>query len=301
MEGAALREVRVSKINEIAKITRLKAIQSCRRMAGETQPQLMRANDGNLYVVKFQNNPQGVKILANELLGALLAMMLDLPIAPVAVIEVSETMVSLSECMSIRIVHSDVPCQPGLCFGAQFRLDGRFWPPDLITPEAMVNAADFAGMLVFDKWTGNADGRQVALVPTDDHSGYRAIMIDQGLCFYGDAWTFHDASLQGVAHFPRIYEQVRSLDDFEPWLTRLEEGISLEMLRYAADAIPPEWYRYREDALNELIRHLNHRRKLVRTMVRETLEVVRDYFRNVPVADMAVARLRSVRSVAKGT
>jgi hypothetical protein len=46
-----------------------RAVEQIRRMRGGAQSHLMRCDDGGYYVVKFQNNPQGVRILANELLG----------------------------------------------------------------------------------------------------------------------------------------------------------------------------------------------------------------------------------------
>ena len=42
-------------------------------MRGGAQSHLMLASDGNLYVVKFSNNPQHVRVLANELLATRLA------------------------------------------------------------------------------------------------------------------------------------------------------------------------------------------------------------------------------------
>ena len=45
------------------------AVEEIRRMRGGAQAHLMRCADDNYYVVKFQNNPQGRRILANELLG----------------------------------------------------------------------------------------------------------------------------------------------------------------------------------------------------------------------------------------
>jgi len=38
----------------------------------------MRCDDGHYYVVKFQNNPQGARILANEMLAGRLALALGL-------------------------------------------------------------------------------------------------------------------------------------------------------------------------------------------------------------------------------
>ena len=40
----------------------------------------MRADDGHFYVVKFQNNPQHLRVLANELLATRLAESVGLPV-----------------------------------------------------------------------------------------------------------------------------------------------------------------------------------------------------------------------------
>ena len=41
------------------------ALEHIRRMRGGAQAHLMRCSDSFYYVVKFQNNPQHVRILAN--------------------------------------------------------------------------------------------------------------------------------------------------------------------------------------------------------------------------------------------
>ncbi|MBI2956923.1 MAG: phosphatidylinositol kinase, partial [Acidobacteria bacterium] len=47
-----------------------RALEHVRRMRGGAQAHLLRCADAAYYVTKFQNNPQHVRILANELLGA---------------------------------------------------------------------------------------------------------------------------------------------------------------------------------------------------------------------------------------
>ncbi len=49
------------------------AVQQIRRMRGGAQGQLMLGADGHVYVVKFQNNPQHTRVLANELMASRLA------------------------------------------------------------------------------------------------------------------------------------------------------------------------------------------------------------------------------------
>ena len=52
----------------------LYAVQHIRRMRGGSQAHLMRASDGAYYVTKFQNSPQGVRILANEMFATSLGL-----------------------------------------------------------------------------------------------------------------------------------------------------------------------------------------------------------------------------------
>ncbi len=55
------------------------------------------------YVVKFQNNPQGVRILANELLGTRLAARLGLPAAGAAVVEVREELIENTDELEMQL------------------------------------------------------------------------------------------------------------------------------------------------------------------------------------------------------
>ena len=58
----------------------VEAVQHVRRMRGGAQSHLMRCSDGNFYVVKFRNNPQHLRVLANEMLAARLAEHVGLPV-----------------------------------------------------------------------------------------------------------------------------------------------------------------------------------------------------------------------------
>ena len=64
------------------------AVQQIRRMRGGAQGQLMLGADGYIYVVKFQNNPQHVRVLANELLAARLAAAAGLTVPQTELVEV---------------------------------------------------------------------------------------------------------------------------------------------------------------------------------------------------------------------
>jgi len=142
----------------------LRALEQIRRMRGGAQSHLMRCSDENYYVIKFQNNPQHGRILVNEMLGTRLAARMGLPTTPVAVVEVSEELIRLTPELCVELPRSRVPCQAGLQFGSRFPGDPRrlalydFLPDEQLREVA--NLHDFAGMLVFDKWTCNTNGRQ---------------------------------------------------------------------------------------------------------------------------------------------
>jgi len=62
-------------------------------MRGGAQAHLMRADDGHFYVVKFQNNPQHLRVLANELLATRLAESVGLPVPVTDIVEVREWLI----------------------------------------------------------------------------------------------------------------------------------------------------------------------------------------------------------------
>ena len=64
------------------------AVQQIRRMRGGAQGQLMLGADGSIYVVKFQNNPQHMRVLANEFLAARLALAVGLTVPEIELVEV---------------------------------------------------------------------------------------------------------------------------------------------------------------------------------------------------------------------
>lgn len=99
------------------------AVEQILRMRGGAQAHLMRCSDGSRYVVKFVNNPQGAKILANEALCALIAQQLQLPTPPFAIVQVPEDLILRTSALVMQLGRGRVPCRPGPCFGSLFAGD----------------------------------------------------------------------------------------------------------------------------------------------------------------------------------
>ncbi len=262
----------------------LRAVEHIRRMRGGAQSHLMRCSDGFHYVVKFQNNPQHLRVLANELLGSALAARLGLPTAPFAVVDVSLELISLTEELVVQIGMSRVPCRAGLQFGSRYPGDPAAMPVFDYLPDQQLadveNLDDFLGMLMFDKWTCNTNGRQAIYFREAGRSRYQAMMIDQGFCFNAGEWNFPDAPLRGLYSRHRVYESVQGIASFAPWLDRLSGRITPDVLDEAAKQIPPGWYEFELDALYALLERLDRRRNRVCEQIEAAWKSSRQPFAN---------------------
>ena len=91
------------------------AVQAIRRMRGGAQSQLMLGADGLLWVVKFRNNPQHVRVLANEFIVTRLAQAIGLSVPRCDLVEVSSWLIDHSPEMVIDHGRGEQePCAAGL-------------------------------------------------------------------------------------------------------------------------------------------------------------------------------------------
>jgi hypothetical protein len=259
------------------------AVEHIRRMRGGAQSHLMRCDDGGYYVVKFQNNPQHVRILANEMLATRLAGRLGLPVPQTEVVEVRRELIELTSDLVMQLGMGRTPCRAGKQFGSRYPGDpARLTVYDFLPDEQLreaENLGDFAGILVFDKWTCNTNGRQAVFFMEPGRSRYQALMIDQGFCFNAGEWTFPDAPLRGLYPRQRVYEGVTGIDSFEPWLRRVER-LGKETLGEIADEIPPQWYDDDYEKLSTLLERLAERRSRIPELILSARDSGRQPFPN---------------------
>jgi hypothetical protein len=273
----------------------------------------MRCDDGGYYVVKFQNNPQHLRILANEMLATRLAARLGLCVPQVETVEVRPELIAYTADLVMQMGIGRKPCSAGKQFGSQFPGDpAQMTVHDFLPDEqlfAVRNLSDFLGIFVFDKWTCNTNGRQAIFFREPEDVGVRggsqmadpavtavaggalsaasnvavpyvAMMIDHGFCFNAGEWDFPDAPLRGLYPRHRVYQSVGGMDAFEPWLERLENRFTEAVLGEEAEHIPPEWYQDDWDALARLLERLYARRKRVRELILSARNSNRDPFPN---------------------
>jgi len=246
------------------------AVQHVRRMRGGAQAHLMRARDGHFYVVKFQNNPQHLRVLANEWLATRLAERVGLPVPVTELIDVTPWLIENTPELRIELGGSSVPCLAGVQFGARYACDPTEGQIFDYLPESMMmrvrNLRDFAGMLALDKWLGNANGRQAVFWKKGREKKYTATFIDQGYCFNAGEWNFPDSALRGVYARNCVYQDVMGWESFEPWLSRIER-FDPEIIRETAEEIPPAWIANDWLALENLVTAIVERRTRVRELI----------------------------------
>ena len=249
----------------------ISAVQHVRRLRGGSQSQLLRASDGLYYVTKFQNNPQHVRVLTNEMLATRLGELLKLPVPRVSPIEVCGWLIEHTHELRIDMAGLQTPFKPGVHLGSAYVVDpmeGRLFdylPESLL--QQVTNIEDFARVIVLDKWTCNADGRQAVFSRQAKRRGtYKATFIDQGYCFNAGEWNFPDYPLRGVYGRNCVYNHVTGWDAFEPALTRAEEMDVDQIWRIAAE-IPAEWYEFDTAGLNRLVEELYSRSAVIRALI----------------------------------
>ncbi len=258
---------------ELGHLPTVRAVEFVQRMRGASQPHLLRCENDENYVVKFQNNPQHVRILANELLAGRLAKLIGLPTPDLAIVDVPVELVEKSPTLRFNFGNRSELCASGRQFGSQF--PGRtsrtlvvdFLPDSLL--RRIPNLAEvFLGAYVFDKWTCNCDGRQLIFYRSvdDDSPAYSVLLIDHGFCFNDGEWNFPDSPIRSL--YPRrlVYESVRGLQSFEPYLSKIE-NLEDSALRACAREIPAEWCGDDPRKVHRLMERLYERRRRLRQAI----------------------------------
>jgi hypothetical protein len=260
----------VTSVRNVPKATRVCAVKHIRRLRGGSQAHLLAGSDGSCWVTKFSNNPQTIRVLANELLAGRLGLALGLPMATVEIIDVPGSLVEQTPCLSIDLGASSLACSSGRQLGSRYVCDPAegsvfdYLPDPLF--QKVANLADFSRVLVLDKWTGNADGRQVVFSKRPRSRYYRATFVDQGYCFNAGEWNFPDSPLRGVYSRNDVYAAVTGWEAFEPVLTRAEE-MDIDVIARSAAEIPEEWYDHDRDGLSRIVDDLFRRRSRIRDLI----------------------------------
>jgi hypothetical protein len=253
-----------------------------RKMRGGSQSHLVEGDDGSYYVVKFLNNPQHRRVLVNELISSVFLRYLQISCPETAMIAIGPEFLKDNPQVSLDLGTQSILAETGRHFGSKFpgdpaKLAVYDFLPDILL-QKVNNVSDFLACLVFDKWVGNADARQSIFFRArlrdwtgaeSTHPlklGFVALMIDHGFAFNGPHWDFPDSPIQGLYARKIVYENVQSLDDFQPWLDQTVL-FPEEVIDQAYKQAPPEWLQDDENAFEQLLDKLLRRRKLLPDLI----------------------------------
>ena len=256
-----------------------------RKMRGGAQAHLLECSDGHFYVVKFLNNPQHRRILVNEWIASAFLDYLQISTPPAAMVNLPAEFLASNAEIHIQLGSRHVPVEPGWHFGSRYpgnpaKVMVYDFVPDLLL-DKVANLDEFSAILAFDKWIGNADSRQAIFFrarieqwsPSGSGArgrpGFAASMMDHGYIFNGPHWSFVDSPLQGLYFRSAVYRQIRSLDDFEPWLSRIAH-FPEDVVDRARKQIPAEWLAGEEDELDQLLEKLMRRRTRVTDLLADS-------------------------------
>ena len=275
------------------------ARQHIKRMRGGANAHLVLADDDRYYVVKFRNNPQHQRILVNELVCSVMLRYLRLPAPGWEIVQVPKQLIDETPELTMEVGRGKLRCEPGLHFGSQYPGDPArravydYVPLSIL--RLVLNADTFCGMVAFDKWVSNADGRQAIFfrdrakhwLRVGDPLGgisprslvYVVNMIDHGFGFNAQNWEFSDSPEIGLYSRPEVYSGVSGYDSFEPWLDLIRH-FPVEVLDDAYRKTPPEWHGGDWDGMESLLERLYRRRVRVPELVRAAKKASRDPFPN---------------------
>ena len=252
-------------------------------MRGSAQAHLMEADDGHEYVVKFLNNPQGHRILPNELIASQLMKAMALSTPEIAIITLPD--LPLAGDAQILIAHNgrNQPPAAGAHFGSR-----RPGPLDVCAvydflPDAMLqdvfNREEFLGALVFDKWLSNADSRQAIFYRAritgsggecDGLAHWVTQFIDNGLQFQGEDWCFRDSPVQGLYSRTIVYAGASALHQFDCWFEALF-ALKRDLIQDIIQSLPAGWVVGERCQLAKTMKVLFSRREGIPGRIAESL------------------------------
>lgn len=221
-----------------------------------SHPHLIRASDGNDYVVKFAENSTFSSIVAEYVCGKL-ATKFGLSVLEPAIIMLDADFIGSSVSLSERQIRA------GLHLGTK-RISQTFDLSDEmaqnIQPKNIVNINQVPDMISFDIFVNNKDrnhGNSI-LAPTTDKK-FKYVLLDHGECFGGSSWSRDVAERMKYepSKIPWNTSLITGLDQFRAPVQRMTR-ISREDIREIVYSMPSEWM-WDDTSIQSLILALNDR------------------------------------------
>jgi len=235
---------------------------------GVTSPQLFRADDDQIYIVKLQNNRMGTKVLVNEYLACWFGQQMNLCFPASGLIQISEQVLKKNRRLGGAVISSSVH------FASQYIPSNSY-----VTRQHLrkaVNKQAMAGVMLFDHLFHNVDrakNRKNLLICNKDAT-YILYAIDNSHLFIRGRWTVSSLAhlvdrmtVNRVRVYGWLLRNFLIPEDFTPYVTAVKE-ITNESLHGLVASIPEEWLPNRDER-NALLQYMVVRCEMVDSIVQK--------------------------------
>ena len=245
---------------------------SVRQLRGHSLPILVKADGGQLYVLKKIGNPQGTRSLWNEWFVHNLLKRFEIAVPGIDFLHLTEEWNRTSKAPSAGSacethLGSKLPENP------EIRALYDFLPTKFL--KTLENRDHFVRMLVLDYWLGQSDHRQAVFVRTagDSEARFRAWFIDHGRCFSGSEWKLNRSG--NLLYYNRnVYPRERMRDLVNEIVSEID-CFTLEDLHKAALGAPPAWFNTSDEReIARLFESLIQRKRTLRSELEPVLQQV---------------------------
>jgi hypothetical protein len=208
---------------------------------GATAPQVFRANDDQVYIVKLQNNKMGRKVLVNEFLASRIGQLMGLCFPPSGIIRLDEEVIQKNRWLRAAKVSA------GMHFASQYL--NHTWYVDRRNLNKATNKVEMAGVMLFDHMFHNVDRtwNRKNLLLRREAGSYRLYAIDHSHLFRKGKWTVEwlaklntDMTVNSTRSFGWLLKYFLKKEDFAPYIAKVQQMTDGQLNELVMD-IPNEW------------------------------------------------------------
>jgi hypothetical protein len=215
--------------------------QHIRNLRGGSQPNLVQASDGLLYVAKFTNNLQGPNLPFNESMGSEIYKACGLAGPKWRPLLVTDTFLDQNPDCWMQTPEGSLRPSSGLCFGSRY-LGGEGVRMLEILPgtsfKRVRNHTSFWLAWLIDICAGHCDNRQ-ALFLEDSKGWLDAYFVDHGHLFGGPKGEMR-LNFQASRYLDaRIYQRVTSQQLLR--FQKIVESLDTDLLWKRIQTLPDDW------------------------------------------------------------
>jgi hypothetical protein len=222
--------------------------------------------DQQPWIVKFSNNPNGLRNLPNELIAGRLAQRLGVKAPKIELAFVSQELI---DAQNLRFRNGGAVPAGGPCFASKTVAGVDAIVVPAASPDPLTNR-DVASIAVFQTWTGNGDGQAIFRVQSE---GVAVYSIDHGHFFGAPNWDESIAARREspsyTLHLRQFVAPMTDVRLYEEPLSRLELLTVADMAADMRD-VPQDWLTIGERAA--LITFLRNRQGQVRAAIDRFIE-----------------------------